>query len=436
MENQCGSFINSIGPNDKIKYLGATFKDTVNLDKEQLITDFSKKLEVLTGSSLLHLNQKLTILNTYLWPTLTFKLQYTPLKQLTKSFLTSLDKILKSCIKDFIGLPEDIPNAMIYSPRKYKGLGLINANWEAPLQHINIMSCLYNSNNPYLNSTMDFKNEITTALNKLKITNAFDVDELMSKKRPANGLRNHLRELEFNQWCDPEKYPYKHKGIETFTLNTYTNKWIYDGYGLSTSTWTSAIKMIGQIAAVRGVPGRSKDGHQCRFCTESYVFESLSHVLGSCPRGSLLRTKRHNLVRTAIAEELRKKGYTTYEEKECIAENGSTRRIDIIAINENTKTGIVLDPTIRFEINIEQDEEVNVEKRTIYEPCIKDLKRMYDINNIQVYGLLIGARGTIFNTFEKIRKDLKLPKLLSDKIIKIVLNWSARILHNHIHNIE
>ncbi|KAJ6634838.1 hypothetical protein Bhyg_13418 [Pseudolycoriella hygida] len=131
---------------------------------------------------------------------------------------------------------------------------------------------------------------------------------------------------QFKDWCDPEKYPYKHKGVETFALNTYANKWIYDGFGLSTSTWTAAIKMIGQIAAVRGVQGRS-----------------------SCPRGELLRTKRHNLIRTAIADELRKKGYVTYEEKECIAENGTTRRIDIIAINEKTKTAIVLDPTVRFD---------------------------------------------------------------------------------------
>lgn len=79
--------------------------------------------------------------------------------------------------------------------------------------------------------------------------------------------------------------------------------------------------MNGQIAAVRGVPGRSKDGYQCRYCTESYRYESLSHVPGQCSRGALLRNKRHSLVRSALAKESRKKGYKTVEEKECIAEN-------------------------------------------------------------------------------------------------------------------
>lgn len=92
-----------------------------------------------------------------------------------------------------------------------------------------------------------------------------------------------------------------------------------------------------------------------------------------------------------------------------------------------------MDPTIRFECGIEQD---NLEKKQIYEPCIPDLKSMYDLNQVQVIGLLFGARGTIFNTYEKVRKELSLPKTLSDKIVKIILNWSVKILHNHIHSVN
>lgn len=74
----------------------------------------------------------------------------------------------------------------------------------------------------------------------------------------------------------------------------------------------------------------------------SVIFkESQSHVLGSCPRGDLLRNLRHNHIRIAIAE----------EEKEC-AENGSRRQIVIIAINEGTRIGILL--TVRFESSVQQ----------------------------------------------------------------------------------
>lgn len=73
--------------------------------------------------------------------------------------------------------------------------------------------------------------------------------------------------------------------------------------------------------------------------------------------------KRHNLVRAAVAKELRIERYSPYEEKERIAENDSTRRIDIIAVNEDATTGITSDPTIRFETTIGQDDEFNIEKR-------------------------------------------------------------------------
>ncbi|KAJ4450629.1 hypothetical protein ANN_02057 [Periplaneta americana] len=46
---------------------------------------------------------------------------------------------------------------------------------------------------------------------------------------------------------------------------------------------------------------------------------------------------------------LRKLKYTVYEEVHGTADNGSNRRIDIIAISESLSQGMIIDPTIRFE---------------------------------------------------------------------------------------
>lgn len=51
------------------------------------------------------------------------------------------------------------------------------------------------------------------------------------------------------------------------------------------------------------------------------------------------------------------------------------------------------------------------------------LEKDVHINNIQVIGLLFGARETVFITFEEIRKYLSLPKLLTGKIVEIILKW-------------
>ncbi|KAJ4438845.1 hypothetical protein ANN_14798, partial [Periplaneta americana] len=69
--------------------------------------------------------------------------------------------------------------------------------------------------------------------------------------------------------------------------------------------------------------------------------ETLGHVLGACPYGETLRIHRHHAIRTKLADALRKLKYTVYEEVHGTADNGSNRRIDIIAISESLSQGFL-----------------------------------------------------------------------------------------------
>ncbi|KAJ4451931.1 hypothetical protein ANN_03412 [Periplaneta americana] len=55
--------------------------------------------------------------------------------------------------------------------------------------------------------------------------------------------------------------------------------------------WRDALKMAGNVAAVRAIPGRTID-KCCRHCGSE--IETLQHVLGSCPHGEALRNARHH----------------------------------------------------------------------------------------------------------------------------------------------
>ncbi|KAJ4440591.1 hypothetical protein ANN_08737 [Periplaneta americana] len=57
--------------------------------------------------------------------------------------------------------------------------------------------------------------------------------------------------------------------------------------------------------------------------------------------------------------------------------------------------GVILDPTIRFEMHEQQPQEVCREKQVIYEPCCQHLGAQYHITHWTVFGLMFGARGTI-----------------------------------------
>ncbi|KAJ4434317.1 hypothetical protein ANN_22873 [Periplaneta americana] len=95
-----------------------------------------------------------------------------------------------------------------------------------------------------------------------------------------------------------------------------------------------ALKMVGYVAPVRAVPGRSRDGTRCRRCLSE--IETLPHILGFCPYSEALRNIRHHAVRSMLAEALKEIGFTVHQKVQGLATQESVRRIDIIAIKNNS----------------------------------------------------------------------------------------------------
>ncbi|KAJ4444040.1 hypothetical protein ANN_05829 [Periplaneta americana] len=188
------------------------------------------------------------------------------------------------------------------------------------------------------------------------------------------------------------------------------------------------LRWVGHVARM----GESRNAYRVH-CSE---YETLPHVLGSCPQGEVLRIKRHNTIRSMIPDALRSKNLDVHEEVHCIADGGSNRRIDIIAINRNKQTAEIIDPTIRFEISATQPSEVNKEKKKIYEPTIQHLSAKYNIEKITVTGLFFGARGTIPKAFVKWREKYKLTRDLQDAIVTTIIKFSVAIFRQHLYGVQ
>ncbi|KAJ4428626.1 hypothetical protein ANN_24671 [Periplaneta americana] len=168
--------------------------------------------------------------------------------------------------------------------------------------------------------------------------------------------------------------------------------------------------MSSNILAVRAIPGRTLSTTRCRHpdCSE---LETLGHVLGQCPKGELLINARHHRVRHALAISLKTLNWEIHEEVHFVSSDGSFRLADIIAINGRLKRALVLDPTIRFERNLNQATEVDIEKKSIYEPCLPYLSQKYNVPLKQwsVIGLLFGSRGSITKFTWNYLKELHIP---------------------------
>ncbi|KAJ4442741.1 hypothetical protein ANN_04332 [Periplaneta americana] len=183
--------------------------------------------------------------------------------------------------------------------------------------------------------------------------------------------------------------------------------------------------MVGYVAPVRAVPGRSRDGTRCRRCLSE--IETLPHIFGFCPYSEALRNIRHHAVRSMLAEALKEVGFTVHQDVQGLATQGSVRRIDIIAYN----SAYILDPTIRFETHADQPHEVDSEKKRIYEPTIPFYKDKYSLSHIDVIGLMVGARGIVQTCgllFQYMMYNDVLMRLLYVEILHVdvrgEVNWS------------
>ena len=433
--------IASLKTEESIKYLGVTFNSEIVVDKARIISVFKENLELLVSSAVLRPDQKFNIINQYLWPTLIYPFQTAPIHKLHASFLEDIDKIIRSAVKEILAVPSDIPNSMIYSSTACKGMGIMRAQWEAFIQAYSICLRLLTSDCQYLPYVRNLKLEMEEILKHLNIDpeilkdpdppeSELEEPQSVKKKKKVKQtkiIRKVLTDREYSAWCS---LPHKGKGVSLFQQCPSINKLLWRKQGLSSSEWTSSIKMVANVAAVRTIPGRSQDS-RCRHCDE---FETLSHVLGKCDHGMLLRNTRHHMIRSILAEALRENSLTVHEEIHCTAVGDSNRRVDIIAFDPSTKSGYIIDPTVRMEIDDQQPEKVNQEKQAIYNGCIPYLKEKYGLEHLEVIGLLVGARGTITQFFKDFSKMFGLRQAVMEQVAITAVKGSSQILHNHLYN--
>ncbi|XP_053989793.1 uncharacterized protein LOC128882229 [Hylaeus volcanicus] len=333
-----------------------------------------------------------------------------------------------------IGLPANSSTAMLYAPRRFRGLGLLRCSWEAPLQHWSIAQKLARVQDSIFQAIFSYDEEVMQCSGRLGL-------DVVSMESTSNirTIRRNLRENSFEEWARN-----KWQGIGVIHFKDYprANNYICNRQLLSGSEWTNSIKLNTNYAPLKAVPGVSGlnvgnvAGSLCRKCCREP--ETPAHVLGKCPANGLLITRRHHNVKKRIAELLTSKGWTCLDEVYCIDTDGSTRYVDILAFSSKTKSALVIDPTVRYESNEpEQGKRVDAEKKSIYEKCIPYLREKFHEEfgdrSYEVTGLWFGARGTIPDFTAKFFKlhgiDSDLPTISE----KIIID-SIGIIHHHIYS--
>ncbi|KAL1448312.1 hypothetical protein WDU94_015633 [Cyamophila willieti] len=314
---------------------------------------------------------------------------------------------------------------MLYSPRKLRGLAIINCHWEAYLQHFTIAKKLENINDQLLHCSFNVVDEISSCVEKLNVNGD-----------TTKSLRQQLRDRSYQDWCQSK---YQGIGVLHFQHFTQSNSFIMDKNSLSSSEWTAAIKMNVGYANLAGVPGVQNTGNAsnlCRRCNREK--ETLPHVLGACPYNEQMVTSRHHVVKRRLIELLKEKNVECFEEVACVDSHGSKRFCDIVAFPKNSKKAYILDPTVRFESNDnDQSEKVDREKKSIYEPCVEYLKEKYSqefpSREYEVLGLWFGSRGSVGKAVTTLFENFMINNIHLKNISETIIKHSIHILHHHIY---
>lgn len=417
-----GSEIVGVKPNERVKYLGCSFESELMFDNT-CIGELNRNLNKLSTSPLLKPDQKLNVINQYVFPTLVYPLQAAPIHKIPTFVTDGLDVMIRRTVKEIIGLPSRTNDNLFYAPRKLRGLGLFRASWEIYLQHFTIADKLSKINDGLFQSVSDCRAEMDQCRKTLNVAGD-----------SSRSLRAALRNESFDKWCNLK---YQGSGVIHFKNHTPSNDFVYNKNTLSSSEWVSAIKLNSNYANLNGVPGIGSSSNLCRKCGKES--ETIPHVIGRCPSNNLLITSRHHSIKNQIADQLRTKGFTCFEEVYAIDSEGRSRFSDIIAFQHNSTKAYIIDPTIRYETNdISQDQNIKDEKENIYSKCIPFYNEKYmesfGERDWCVRGLWFGSRGTFGNSVIEFFREVKLDNSVLKQMSEEILSKTIHIINAHIYS--
>lgn len=417
-----GETIDTIDAEDRIRYLGCSFNSELVFDNSS-IERLNSSLANLSSSPLLKPDQKLNILNQYVFPTLTYPLQSAPINKIPKYVTDGLDVMIRRTVKEIIGIPMRTTDNLFYAPRRLRGLGLMKASWEVHLQHFAIAKRLATVDDQLLQIVSDFNGEMDSCIKTLDVVG-----------NSTKVLRTALRQRCFDEWC---KLKYQGAGVTHFQTYIKGNDFVCNKNSLSSSEWTAAIKLNSNYANLNGVPGVESASNLCRKCNGEN--EVISHVTGSCPSNNQQIIARHHKAKNQLTELLQGKSFECFQEVYAIDSDGRSRFSDIIAFDSKSCNAYIIDPTIRYETSDnEQDSKVQTEKKLIYEKCIPFYQEKYGETfgkrNWSVRGLWFGSRGSVGKSVLEFFRDFNLDATKLSEITEEILIRTIQIIKSHIYS--
>ena len=210
--------------------------------------------------------------------------------------------------------------------------------------------------------------------------------------------RKRLRNAHINQWAELRS---QGKGVPDFPKNKTGNVWLEEHSLLKPSRFTDALRLRTNTFGTRSVLVRANKSIDvmCRKCRAQP--ETLAHILGLCQYTKGLKIKKHDEVKSLLAERLRSKNKNEVFIEPKVKAGGSLYKPDLVV--KNGERVLVIDVTVRYE-NKDYLAKAEKEKINKYRPCLKALKDLFNASGGEVLPVVLGSRGAITLNTERVLK--------------------------------
>uniref|UniRef100_A0A3Q2Y7G9 Reverse transcriptase domain-containing protein n=1 Tax=Hippocampus comes TaxID=109280 RepID=A0A3Q2Y7G9_HIPCM len=388
-----GQPIQMVNPGQSVKYLGVQ----VGPDNGITAPDICSMLELwLTNVSEADLkpSQKIEILNTYTLPRVLYQ---AALGKVSRGVLGTMDRMVRKKVKSWLHLEQTVNNGLLYSRNKDGGLGIIRLDRMIPALRLKYIWKMCFSDDGWSRQVakeMTKQPEWKTLWKQA----GGKSDELPEVQENADGGDAEPTKLDLPDWRTEEnmawaKLKIQGAGVGMFKNDKISNTWIRNPEKVSFEQkhYLMGLTMRAGVTPARnGIPGGTgwrKD--DCRRCNMKN--ESLAHILGQCGYMKRNIIRRHNKICEDLENEMMAHGWTVIKEPKLRDAGGHLKIPDMVGLKEGT--ALIIDVTIRYEMEEFPLETAAEEKINKYRPLGKVVKEMFAAKRVKIRGFPLGARG-------------------------------------------
>lgn len=327
------------------------------------------------GGAHLKPRQKLVLLNHYALVRLTYALTQDAYPMCV---LRKLDLIVRAAIRRWAKLPDCSPTTLFYLSRGEGGMGFPEFSKSIPAQRINMLRGICRSSDSKIRRMTEVIQTRALVENMADKAGLKIPDAPKGKVRWRKLVSKATQKLKIGKAAKTFRYP-----VSNTWLNPHANYFNEADYITGVSLRADTYPCRATLARTKAVGDVS-----CRHCHQTV--ETMGHISGACPKVKDYRIRRHNVLVNCVAEKCKGEGWTVCFEPKIVDSQNKVWKPDLVLVKD--KKAVVLDPTVIWEAGPSL-QRANLTKYCKYAHIGQEIRKMFNVTDVEVLGLAIGARG-------------------------------------------